>query len=34
MTKHERSHIGDLRCASRLAVEAARAITALVEKMQ
>jgi pimeloyl-ACP methyl ester carboxylesterase len=33
MTKNERSHIDDLRGASRLAVEATRAVTALVEKM-
>ena len=33
MTKHERTHIADLRGASRLAVEATRAVTALVEKM-
>jgi hypothetical protein len=30
---HERSHIDDLRGASRLAVEATRGITALVERM-
>ena len=33
MSDNERSHIDDLRGASRLAVEAARAVTALVEKM-
>jgi len=33
MTKHARSHIDDLRGASRLAVEATRGITALVERM-
>lgn len=33
MTKNERNHIDDLRGASRLAVEATRAVTALVEKM-
>jgi pimeloyl-ACP methyl ester carboxylesterase len=34
MTKNARSHIDDLRGASRLAIEATRGITALVEKMQ
>jgi len=33
MTKHARSHIDDLRGASRLAVEATRGVTALVERM-
>lgn len=33
MTRNARSHIDDLRGASRLAVEATRAVTALVEKM-